>query len=136
MATILIVEDSEDTRVMMQDLLQALGHVVLEAVDGLEGVRRALSKPSPELIVMDLMMPNASGDTTLKFMRGTPEFKNIPILIVSAHSDIEMIARSGGADAWMAKPVHMEALRKKIDVLLQDAAARKASPSNDPATPA
>lgn len=118
MATILVVEDSVDTRQMMTDLLESIGHNVLEAADGLEGVRAALSQ-RPDLIILDLMMPIASGDTTLTFMRGTPGLTDIPILVVSAHADVERIARNGGADSWLSKPVSLEELRRRIDSLLR-----------------
>lgn len=118
MATILVVEDSADTRQMMTDLLESIGHTVLEASDGLEGVRAAISQP-PDLIILDLMMPTAAGDTTLTFMRGTPGLTNIPVLVVSAHADVERISRNAGADSWLAKPVSLEELRRRIDTLLK-----------------
>jgi CheY-like chemotaxis protein len=117
MATILVVEDSADTRQMMTDLLEALGHTVVEAVDGLEGVKNAISA-RPDLVIMDLMMPNAAGDTTVQFMRGTPELQGIPVLVVSAHTDVANIAKSIGADSWMSKPISMDELNKRISTLL------------------
>ncbi|CAG0990900.1 MAG: response regulator [Anaerolinea sp.] len=117
MAKILIVEDSADMRQLMHDLLDALGHDVIEAEDGLEGVKNALSN-LPDLIIMDLMMPNAAGDTTLRFMRGTPELKSIPVLVVSAHADVAHIAKSMGADSWMAKPISIDELSKRISEIL------------------
>jgi len=117
MALILVVEDSADMRQLMHDLLESMGHTVLEAIDGLEGVKNAISQ-RPDLIIMDLMMPNAAGDTTMRFMRGTPELAKIPILVVSAHADVANIARSVGADSWMAKPVSIEELTKRINSML------------------
>jgi DNA-binding response OmpR family regulator len=117
MATILVVEDSADMRQMMTDLLENMGHDVLEAIDGLDGVKKALTK-RPDLIIMDLMMPNAAGDTTLQFMRGTPELQGIPVLVVSAHADVANIARQVGADSWMAKPVSIEELSNRISGML------------------
>lgn len=117
MAKILVVEDSQDMRQLLQDLLETLGHDVIEAADGLQGVRAAISAP-PDLIIMDLMMPNAAGDTTLQFMRGTPGLQKIPVLVVSAHADVAQIARQVGADSWMAKPVSLEELGKRINAML------------------
>jgi CheY-like chemotaxis protein len=117
MAKILVVEDSADMRQLMHDLLESLGHTVTEAPDGLEGVKQALSNP-PDLIIMDLMMPNAAGDTTLQFMRGTPGLGNIPVLVVSAHTDVAQIAKQVGADSWMAKPVSIDELSKRINEML------------------
>lgn len=117
MAKILVVEDSADMRQLMHDLLESLGHTVIEAPDGLEGVKQALSNP-PDLIIMDLMMPNAAGDTTLRFMRGTPGLGNIPVLVVSAHTDVAQIAKQVGADSWMAKPVSIDELSRRINDML------------------
>jgi CheY-like chemotaxis protein len=120
MARVLVVEDAEDIRLLMGDLLEVMGHTVLQAGDGLEAVRSAMND-SPDLIILDLMMPTASGDSALKFIRGTPALARIPILVVSAHSDIRHIATSLGADAWLSKPVEVGVLRSKINELLKKA---------------
>jgi CheY-like chemotaxis protein len=122
MAKILVVEDIPDTRQMMVDLLENLGHVVSQARDGVEGVRVAITD-RPDLILLDLMMPTASGDSALSFMRGTPDLSSIPIIVVSAHPDVEQIATQLGADAWLAKPVMYDELRRCINKVLSQASA-------------
>jgi CheY-like chemotaxis protein len=122
MAKILVVEDIPDTRQMMVDLLENLGHVVSQARDGVDGVRVALTD-RPDLILLDLMMPTASGDSALSFMRGTPDLSSIPIIVVSAHPDVEQIATQLGADAWLAKPVMYDELRRCINKVLSQASA-------------
>jgi DNA-binding response OmpR family regulator len=117
MATVLVVEDSADMRQLMHDLLENLGHTVIEAQDGLEGVKVALTS-RPDLIILDLMMPTAAGDSALQFMRGTPGLEKIPVLVVSAHSDVAHIAKQYGADDWMSKPVRIDELSKRIATLL------------------
>ena len=126
MAKILVVEDSPDTRQMMTDLLENLGHSVSEARDGLEGVRVALSE-RPDLILLDLMMPTASGDSALSFMRGTPGLTEIPIMVVSAHPDVEQIATRLGADGWLAKPIMFDELRRRINDMLAQSSASSSS---------
>jgi DNA-binding response OmpR family regulator len=134
MANILVAEDSADARQLMRDLLEGLGHNVDEAKDGLEGVRMALTK-RPDLLILDLMMPTASGDSTLKFMRGTPELKDIPILVVSAHPDIARIAKQYGADDWVAKPVSIRELSAKIETMLKRSGRGWRGDSSDQGNP-
>src|SRR5258706_15557380 len=118
MAIILVAEDHADARLLMRDILEGMGHDVVEAGDGLEGVKLALTE-SPDLIILDLMMPTASGDSALRFMRGTPGLETIPILVVSAHPDIARIATENGATGWVAKPVRIDELTHKIEALLE-----------------
>ena len=129
MANILVAEDSADARQLMRDLLEGLGHNVEEAKDGLEGVRMALTN-RPDLLILDLMMPTASGDSALRFMRGTPELKDIPILVVSAHPDIARIAKQYGADDWVAKPVSIREMSAKIETMLKRASRSRRSDSD------
>ncbi len=117
MANVLITEDSADARQLLRDLLEGLGHNVIEATDGLEGVRIALTN-RPDLIILDLMMPTASGDSALQFMRGTPELRDIPVLVVSAHPDIARIAKQNAADGWASKPISISELTDKIESIL------------------
>ena len=125
MAHILVVEDAEDVRQLMVDLLESMGHTATEVGDGLAGVKAAISE-KPDLIMLDLMMPMASGESALQFIRGTPEIAPIPVLIVSAHSDVRRIATSLGADAWLSKPVEIKTLRAKIEELLAKSTQSKA----------
>lgn len=113
----MVVEDAEDIRLLLVDLLEMMGHSVTEVRDGLSAVREALTR-RPDLIIMDLMMPSASGDSALKFIRGTPALANLPVLVLSAHVDVQHIAMMNGANAWLAKPVELADLRAKIAELL------------------
>jgi CheY-like chemotaxis protein len=120
MAKILVAEDHADARQLMRDVIEGMGHSVIEAADGLESVKLAITH-MPDLIIMDLMMPAASGDSAVKFMRGTPGFETVPILVVSAHPDIARIATQNGATGWVAKPVSITELCTKLETLLAEA---------------
>ncbi len=130
MAAVLVVEDSADARQLLHDLLEGLGHHVTDASDGLECVKMAMTN-RPDLIILDLMMPAASGDSALVFMRGTPELSDIPILVVSAHTDVARIAARNGADGWLAKPVSMDDLSRKIESILATPRHRQAPESSN-----
>jgi len=72
----------------------------------------------PDLIILDLMMPMASGDLVLGFIRSTDELKKIPVLVVSAHHDIESLAQQYEADGFLKKPASMEDFRMAVNMLL------------------
>jgi CheY-like chemotaxis protein len=117
MANVMVVEDSPDARLLLRDLLEGLHHTVTEANDGLEAVKKVADQPARSN-VLDLMMPTASGDSALQFMRGTPELADIPVLVVSAHPDVAWIAKQHGADAWVSKPITIKELSQKVEAVL------------------
>ena len=132
MARVLVIEDAEDVRQLLVDVLASMDHTAIEATDGLSGVQAALSAP-PDLIILDLMMPAASGVSALQFIRGTREVADVPVLVLSAHSDVRRLAMGGGADAWLSKPVEIKKLREQIGKLLSHPRAPRVTPPN--ATP-
>ena len=127
MAHVLIIEDAEDVRQLLVDVLASMDHTATEAADGLSGVQAALSAP-PDLIILDLMMPAASGQSALQFIRGTREIAHLPVLVLSAHSDVRRIASENGADAWLSKPVEIKKLREQIQKLLTQPRTPRVTP--------
>jgi two-component system, cell cycle response regulator DivK len=117
LATILIIEDAEEMRELLRDMLGRLNYEVVEANDGLEGIKIAQSV-RPDLIVLDLMMPVASGDFTLGFLRSTELLKKIPVIVTSAHPNAHNIAAQLGATACLGKPFHLNKLRDLITELV------------------
>ncbi len=116
MPTVLIIEDAEEMRDLLGNYMQRLGYEVIEANDGLEGIKLAQSL-RPDLIVLDLMMPVATGDFTLGFLRSTEALKKIPVIVTSAHPNARNIAAQLGANACLGKPFHMDELRELITQL-------------------
>jgi DNA-binding response OmpR family regulator len=104
---ILLVEDDSDLRKLYELYLKPFNHEVHHAINGLEALygARALR---PDLVILDLMMPTASGDLVLGYIRSTEEIKNTPVLVVSAHSDVASLARQYEADGYLQKPVTSE----------------------------
>lgn len=92
MATILIVEDHEDTVDIYQTILSVSGHDTLVATDGGTGLQLALER-SPDLVVLDLGLPVLDGWQVLERLKADDRGKHIPVLVVTAHGD----AQSNGA---------------------------------------
>ncbi len=134
MARVLVIEDAEDVRQLLVDVLASMDHTAIEAADGLIGVQAALSDP-PDLIILDLMMPAASGGSALQFIRGMPQIAHLPVLVLSAHSDIRRIAVDNGADAWLSKPVEIKKLREQIEKLLNKPSVTPPSAATTSAPP-
>ncbi|MBV8817689.1 MAG: response regulator, partial [Acidobacteriaceae bacterium] len=80
---ILIVEDDPDTRAMVSGILQREGFLVDTATDGIEGLRLIEASP-PDLILLDLMMPNMDGFEFAERMRSRPDWRQIPIIVLTA----------------------------------------------------
>jgi two-component system, cell cycle response regulator DivK len=102
---ILIVEDQEELRAILRDLLSASGYTVIEAVDGAEGVAKAASE-RPDLVLMDIQLPVLDGYDATRQIKALPGFAAIPIIAVSsfAMKGDEEKARAAGCDYYVTKP--------------------------------
>lgn len=113
MRRVLLVEDDSELRNLLDLSLTPLGYEVLHAVDGLEALYQA-QYHQPDLVVLDLMMPTASGDLVLGFIRSTESIKDTPVVVVSAHHDIANLAAQYEADAYLQKPFSLEVFRNLV----------------------
>jgi CheY-like chemotaxis protein len=118
MALILLVDDDEEIRRLWEAYLIPMGHEVLHANNGLEALHLAMAK-RPELAILDLMMPVASGDLVLGFFRSTEALKKTAVLVVSAHYNVASLAAQYEADGYLQKPVSVLEFRDKVNELLQ-----------------
>jgi len=102
---ILIVEDQEDNRRILRDLLSNFGYELVEAMTGDEGVRLATIH-RPDLILMDVQMPVLDGYEATRRIKAEPELRNIPIVVVTSYalSGDDAKAKAAGADAYVSKP--------------------------------
>jgi two-component system cell cycle response regulator DivK len=102
---ILVVEDTEDNRQIVRDLLSSAGYELIEAVDGLEGVATA-EKEQPDLILMDIQLPGVDGYEATRRIRAIPALAHTPIIAVTSYalSGDEAKTREAGCDAYVAKP--------------------------------
>ncbi len=102
---ILLVDDSSTVLLLERMILSKNEYDVVTAKDGLEGVEKALAE-KPDLIVMDVMMPRMDGYEVLKRIKNDPDFKNIPIVMLTSQglSSDQGAAFQGGADLYIEKP--------------------------------
>ncbi len=112
---ILIVEDQEDNRRIMRDLLTDAGFEVIEAVNGNEALSVAEAE-RPDLIVMDIQLPELDGLEATRRIKANPALRHIPVIAVTSYAlsgDNER-AMAAGCDAYFAKPVSPRKLLAKI----------------------
>ena len=105
MKRILIVEDQEDLRAILRDLLTGSGYEVIEAADGAAGVAKAQAQ-CPDLILMDIQLPVVDGYEATRRIKMDPALRAIPIIAVSsfAMKGDEEKARAAGCDHYVTKP--------------------------------
>ena len=119
-ATVLLVEDTEDNRFMMRRLLEMAGYRVVEATNGEEAVSLAHSE-RPDLVLMDLSLPVIDGLAATRAIRKLDgRMSKIPIIAVSAHdtSDFQADALAAGCDSYITKPIDFSQLEQLIARLL------------------
>lgn len=113
--TIMVVEDYDDTRLLLRKGLEGLGYSVVEASNGQEAVDIA-DRAKPDLILMDLDLPILDGIAATQCIRQKPELERVPIVAVTAYpmsySHVKAFAR--GCDEYMRKPIDMTELERIV----------------------
>ena len=117
--TILVIEDYSDTRQLLSGMLRYRGFNVVEAEDGLEGLLKA-SSIYPDLIILDLAMPEMDGVEAARRIHAQPKLARTPIFVISAFvtKEVEADVRAAGCVAIFPKPFDVEALLAKINSTL------------------
>ncbi len=104
--TVLVVEDNELNMKLFHDLLEAHGYNILQTKDGMEALRLA-REHKPDLILMDIQLPEVSGLEVTKWIKEDDDLKSIPVIAITAFAmkgDEEKV-RAGGCEAYIAKPI-------------------------------
>ncbi len=104
--TVLVVEDNDLNMKLFHDLLEAHGYNILQTKDGMEALQLA-RQHHPDLILMDIQLPEVSGLEVTKWLKEDEKLKSIPVIAVTAFAmkgDEEKI-REGGCEAYIAKPI-------------------------------
>jgi two-component system cell cycle response regulator DivK len=112
---ILVIEDQEDNRRILRDLLSSVGYEVIEAATGRDGVAKAASC-RPHLILMDIQLPLLDGYEVTRRIKADPTLGQIPVIAVTSYalSGDDVKAREAGCDGYVAKPYSPRALLAKI----------------------
>jgi DNA-binding response OmpR family regulator len=118
--TVMIIEDEADTAEMFAEMMRMSGYRVVISSGGLKAFSVILQE-DPDVLMLDVMMPDLSGLEILHFLRNDPFLGKIPVVIVSAKalpSDIRL-GLEAGASVYLTKPVSFQELRKVIDEVLK-----------------
>ncbi|WP_114853240.1 response regulator transcription factor [Brachybacterium sp. YJGR34] len=129
MAHLLVIEDSPDVHALLRETLQAEGHTVTGAHDGIEG-RRLLADPQldADLVVLDLMLPHVDGSVLLAELRRTSQ---VPVVVLSAKDAVftKVDLLRLGADDYVTKPFDLTELTARVEALLRRSAPAAAAPA-------
>lgn len=119
MAKILIVDDDRGATDLIEQIMLTQGYEPISVNDSSKAMEVAASI-SPDLIILDLMMPEPTGFQLCRMLRASPRFISTPIVIVTAldDSDSRLVAFGAGADDYVTKPIQLEELTQIIKVLL------------------
>jgi len=116
---VLIVEDNELNMKLFNDLLEAHGYTTLQTRDGVEALQMA-REHKPDLILMDIQLPEVSGLEVTKWIKEDEDLRAIPVIAVTAFAmkgDEEKI-REGGCEAYIAKPISVMSFLNTVDQFL------------------
>ena len=116
---ILLVEDTEDNRQIVRDLIAVTDYELIEAADGAAGVALALAE-KPDLILMDIQLPVIDGYEAVRRIRAAPGLRRIPIIAVTSYalSGDEAKSLAAGCDGYIAKPFSPRQVLAKIRAFL------------------
>jgi len=119
--TVLIVEDNELNMKLFNDLLEAHGYVTVQTRNGMEAIELARLH-RPDLILMDIQLPEVSGLQVTQWIKSDEELKHIPVIAITAFAmkgDEEKI-RQGGCEAYLSKPISVVKFLETVKSYLGD----------------
>jgi len=121
MTKIMVVDDDKDATSLFEEVLKAEGYVPILLNESVKAVSIA-KKELPALFILDLMMPEPDGFKLCRMLRKEPEFRNTPIIIVTALNDTDsrIVAIGAGANDYLTKPFRLDELYMSIKDHLED----------------
>jgi CheY-like chemotaxis protein len=112
--SVLILDDDQDILEVTKLILEMKGYHV-QTRDSVTDVVQLVNETNPDIILVDLMIPEIGGREMMKNLKGNAKTKDIPALVFSANSEIEAISKTIGADGFLKKPFDIEQLEKTIE---------------------
>lgn len=121
---ILAVDDDEDILTLIKLILKQHGLEMIPATSGMEALER-LTHDLPDLVILDLMMPEMDGLEVCRHIRADPRTAHLPVMILTARTQPESRAEAfrAGADDYVTKPVHPDELVARLQAILEHAAS-------------
>ena len=116
-ATVLVVEDDENTRIVYSTGLGHVGYRVITAATGIEGLRAARDE-HPDVIVMDVSLTGADGWEVIRCLKASRSTGSIPVLLVTGYANLSNRARAEGCAGYLMKPIPLTTLRSAIASVL------------------
>ena len=112
---VLVVDDSEIIRISVCKVVRELGYVAVEAEHGVEALEKVAVR-LPDLIILDLIMPKMGGIEVLRQLREEESTSKIPVIVVTASSDLDSAQRTWGLQVidYVRKPIHSADLRQRL----------------------
>lgn len=122
--TVVVVEDEPDAAELFAEMMRVSGFRVLKTYSSTPAISM-IAKELPDVVILDIMMPDVSGLEVLRFMRREPQLSKIPVIVVSAKSMPSDIREGleAGATLYLAKPVGYLDLKQAVDQVMSDAAS-------------
>jgi two-component system, OmpR family, response regulator RpaA len=128
MAQIMLVDDDKHVVEVVERALRRQGHAVIVASDGREALG-FLQRQSPDLLILDVMLPRLNGVQVCEYVRSHPNLASIPILLLTVKEDIKdkVVGFGAGADDYLTKPFNLNELELRVKALLRHSRAAAAS---------
>jgi two-component system cell cycle response regulator DivK len=116
---ILLIEDNPQNALLMKRILEARNYQVIHASEGEAGLKMAMEE-APDLILVDLGLPDIDGQTLISFIKRVPELANIPVVAVTAWPEetAREMAKAYGCDGFFSKPINTRAFPDQIAAYL------------------
>ncbi len=120
MSKVLVIEDNDDNRDILKHQLQYLGYEVVEAADGLEGLKQ-VEQENPDLVIVDVMMPGIDGREVTRRLRAGSKTKDLPILAATVlfHTEDIHSCLAAGCNDVLSKPFTLQQLKDRLEKFSQ-----------------